>query len=78
MVSSLLLIVFTINYLKGQNLFDSSRRVIAIYDNVEGLASSASVTLNGHIIGKVQSIGFSDDASGKLEVKLLINDDFQL
>ena len=76
-VSSLLLIVFTINYLKGQNLFDSSRRVIAIYDNVEGLASSASVTLNGHIIGKVQSIGFSDDASGKLEVKLLINDDFQ-
>lgn len=76
-VSSLLLIIFTINYLKGQNLFDSSRRVIAVYDNVEGLTSSAPVTLNGHVIGKVQSIVFSDDATGKLEVKLLINDDFE-
>lgn len=76
-IVSLVLIVFLFNYLKGQNLLDSSRKVFVVYDNVEGLTSSSPVTLNGHTIGKVQEIGFTDDGSAKLKVLLLIEDDFQ-
>lgn len=76
-IVSLILIVFLFNYLKGQNLLDSSRKVYVIYDNVEGLASSSPVTINGHAIGKVQEIGFADDGSGKIKVLMLIEDDFQ-
>ena len=76
-IVSLILIVFLFNYLKGQNLLDSSRKVYVIYDNVEGLASSSPVTLNGHTIGRVQEIGFSDDGSAKIKVLLLIEDDFE-
>jgi phospholipid/cholesterol/gamma-HCH transport system substrate-binding protein len=76
-IVSLMLIVFLFNYLKGQNLLDSSRKVYVIYDNVEGLASSSPVTINGHIIGKVQNIGFTDDGSAKIKVELLIQDDFE-
>lgn len=76
-IISLVLIVFLFNYLKGQNLLDSSRKVFVVYDNVEGLTSSSPVTLNGHTIGKVQEIGFTEDGSAKLKVLLLIEDDFQ-
>ena len=75
-ISGVLLFIFIFNYLKGENVFDSSKKIIAIYDNVEGLAPSAAVTINGHKIGKVQSIEFKGDGSGLLKVTMLIGDDF--
>jgi phospholipid/cholesterol/gamma-HCH transport system substrate-binding protein len=76
-IVSLILIVFLFNYLKGQNFLDSSRKVYVIYDNVEGLATSSPVTINGHTIGKVHEINFADGGSGKIKVLLMIEDDFQ-
>jgi len=76
-ISGLLLIVYLFNYLKGQNLLDSSRTFYAIYDNVEGLTASAPITISGNVVGKVQEIAFTDDNSGKLQLKLMIDDDFK-
>jgi phospholipid/cholesterol/gamma-HCH transport system substrate-binding protein len=76
-IVSTILIVFLFNYLKGQNLLDSSRKVFVVYDNVEGLASSSPVTLNGHTIGRVQEIGFTTDGTAKIKVLLSIEDDIQ-
>lgn len=75
-ISGLLLIIYLFNYLKGENLLDSSRTFYTVYDNVEGLAPSAPVTISGNIVGKVQSITFTEDGSGKLNVKLLVDNDF--
>jgi phospholipid/cholesterol/gamma-HCH transport system substrate-binding protein len=76
-IVSTILVVFLFNYLKGQNLLDSSRKVFVVYDNVEGLASSSPVTLNGHTIGRVQEIGFTTDGTAKIKVLLSIEDDIQ-
>ena len=78
-VAGLLLIIFTFNYLKGENLLDASRKVYAMYDNVEGLATSSPVTINGHAIGKVQDIALVKNSTGDLKVKvlLLIEDEFE-
>ncbi|MCL6295279.1 MlaD family protein [Jejuia spongiicola] len=76
-IAGIVLFIFGFNYLKGQNLLDSSRTFYAVYDNVEGLTSSTPVTINGLIVGKVVDIEFKDDASGKLQVKLLVDSDFQ-
>jgi len=76
-ISGLLLIVYLFNYLKGENLLDSSRTFYAVYDNVEGLAPSAPVTISGNVVGKVQEIVFTEDGSGKLQLKLMIDNDFQ-
>jgi len=76
-IVSLILIIFLFNYLKGQNLLDSSRKVYVIYDNVEGLGSSSSVTISGHTIGRVQEIKLAEDGSGKVKVLLSIEDDFE-
>ena len=75
-ISGVLLFIFIFNYLKGENVFDASKKISAIYDNVEGLAPSAAVTINGHKIGKVQSIEFNGDGSGFLKVTMLIGDNF--
>ena len=75
-ISGILLFIFIFNYLKGENVFDSSKKISAIYENVEGLAPSAAVTINGHTIGKVQSIEFKGACSGLLRVTMLISDDF--
>ena len=76
-ISGILLFIFIFYYLKGENILDDSKKITAVYDNVEGLATSAAVTINGHKIGKVQSIEFTDDRSGKLNVHMLINSDFE-
>ena len=76
-LSGILLFIFIFNYLKGENLLSSSRKITAIYDNVEGLVPSASVTINGHKIGKVKDITFTQDGSGKLQVVMLIDNDFK-
>ncbi|WP_053991160.1 MlaD family protein [Mangrovimonas sp. TPBH4] len=76
-ISGIALLIFLFNYLKGENLLDSSRTYYAVYENVEGLTPSAPVTINGQIVGKVQSINFKEDGSGKLVVKLLITNDFE-
>ncbi|WP_019038814.1 MlaD family protein [Psychroflexus tropicus] len=69
------LLIFGYNFLKGNNLFNSSRVFYAVYDNVEGLSPSAPITINGYQVGTVTEIKFID--SGKLLVKLNINNDFQ-
>jgi len=76
-ISGLLLIIYLFNYLKGENLLDSSRTFYAVYNNVEGLATSAPVTISGNVVGKVQEIVFTEDGSGKLQLKLMIDNDFQ-
>ena len=76
-ISGLVMFVFLFNYLKGNNLLDSSRSFYVVYDNVEGLASSTPVTINGLSVGKVQEISFNNDGSGSLLVKLLVDSDFE-
>lgn len=76
-ISGIVLFIFLFNYLKGNNFLDSSRTFYVVYDNVEGMASSTPVTINGLTVGKVQDINFSKDRSGRITVKLLIDSDFE-
>lgn len=76
-ISGILLFIFLFNYLKGENILDSTRTYYAVYDNVEGLAPSTPVTINGMNVGKVKNITFKDDGSGQLLVTLLVDNDFQ-
>ena len=70
-LAALLLVIFGYSYLKGNNLLDKSRSLYAVYDNVEGLAPSSPVTINGFPVGSVQSIDFADK-TGKLVVKFVV------
>ena len=72
-IASILLFIWGYSFLKGQNLFNSHKKLFVEYDNVEGLVTSAPVTVSGKIIGKVNSITLNPN--GKLLVELQIDDE---
>lgn len=76
-ITSILLFIWGYSFLKGKNLLSDNKTFYVQYDNVEGLEASAPITINGLVIGKVNGITI-DDATGKLTVALLINNDFPI
>ena len=74
-IAAIVLFIFGYNFLKGNNLLNSSRIFYAVYDNVEGLSPSAPVSVNGYQVGTVTRIDFMN--SGQLLVTLNINNDIE-
>lgn len=75
-IGAILLFIFGYSFLKGTNLFQDSRVFYVKYQNVEGLAKSAPVTINGLTVGKINDIGFSGKGGG-LVVKFTVESDFE-
>ena len=74
-ISSLALFIWGYSYLKGKDLLNDYKTIYVEYDNVEGLASNAPVTINGLTIGKVSNI-ILQNTTGKLLVELQIKSGF--
>ncbi|MFP9117906.1 MlaD family protein [Flavobacterium sp. RNTU_13] len=77
-LGSIFLFIWGYMYLKGKDIFNSYKTFYVVYTNVEGLAPSAPVTLNGVTVGKVNLIEFKDASKGEVQVELLINTDFPI
>ncbi|ESU28194.1 hypothetical protein FLJC2902T_15390 [Flavobacterium limnosediminis JC2902] len=73
-IGSILLFFWGYSFLKGKNLFDTTRKFYVVYDNVEGLAPSAAVTINGLTVGKVNTITIQEK-TGKLLVEIQMDND---
>ncbi|MCF6279898.1 MAG: MlaD family protein [Flavobacteriaceae bacterium] len=66
------------SFMKGQNLFNSSPRTYFVeYNNVQGLNTASSVTINGLQVGKVIDISFNPEKKGTLVVEFGVDNDFQ-
>ena len=72
----ILLFIFGYSYLKGTNLLENQRTFYVKYNNVEGLAVGAPVTINGYQVGKVLDIDFIN-GSGDLLVAFSVEKDFE-
>ena len=77
-IGAILLFIWGYSFLRGRDLFNSYTTYYVIYDDVEGLSPSAPVTLNGLVVGKVNSITFKDLVKGSLIVELQVNTDFPI
>lgn len=75
-IGAILLLIFGYSFLKGTNLLEKHREFYVKYDNVEGLANAAPVTINGLTVGKVQDISFANE-KGWLIVKFAIERDVE-
>lgn len=74
-IGAILLFIFGYSYLKGTNLLEKNRTFYVKYDNVEGLAKSAPVTINGLKVGKVSKIDFGNKV-GMLVVEFTVEREF--
>ena len=77
-VMSIVVLVWGINYLKGSNLFDSSRTFYALYENIGGLQEGSGVTVNGFKVGVVKKIRLLTDKSYSLLVAISIEKDIDI
>lgn len=76
-IASILLFIWGYSFLKGRDLLTDYKTLYVYYDNVEGLAVSAPVTINGLVVGKVNAITLQN-TTGKLVVELQIKSDFPI
>lgn len=80
LVTILTLVSFFVlfNFLKGKNVFTSGRVFTVKYDNVNGLAPSKPVSVNGLRVGRVEEIKIIDDVQPiYFEVLISIQKDVQ-
>jgi len=76
-IASILLFIWGYSFLKGRDLLNSYKILYVEYETVEGLTSSAPVTLNGLEIGRVAKITINEN-TGHLLVELQIKSDFPI
>jgi phospholipid/cholesterol/gamma-HCH transport system substrate-binding protein len=74
-IMAILLFIFGFNYLKGSDIFSSSKIITAEYDDVSGLTPSSYVTIQGMNVGSVKTIEMSKVHLGKILVKMDVQDD---
>lgn len=77
-VAAIAILVFGINYLKGVNIFKASNYYYVTYHNVNGLAISAPVTLNGFKIGLVRDMDYDYGHPGNVIVEISVDKDLKL
>jgi phospholipid/cholesterol/gamma-HCH transport system substrate-binding protein len=76
-IASILLFIWGYSFLKGRDLLTSYVTLFVEYETVEGLTTSAPVTLNGLVIGRVNNITIEPN-TGNLLVELQIKTDFPI
>ncbi len=77
-IVSIAILVVGIDFLKGINIFKPTNYYYATYTNVEGLAVSAPVTLNGFKVGLVREISYEYDNPGHVLVEMSLNKELRL
>jgi len=75
---TLLLFIWGVNFLKGNDLFQNKRKFYAIYENIDGLMVANPVQINGFKVGIVSKIDFCDDNSGRVVVELTIDNSIEI
>jgi len=73
-IASISLFIWGYSYLKGKDILDNYKTFFVKYDNVEGLADTAPITINGLVIGQVAGIKLQPN--GEILVQLQIKNDF--
>lgn len=76
-IASILLFIWGYSFLQGRDLLSSYRMFYVQYDNVEGLSTSAPVTINGLTVGRITKIELIP-ANGKLQVEIQVKSDFPI
>lgn len=77
-IITILIFIWLFSFLKGNNIFNSSERYYAVFDDIGGLEESGPVEINGYKAGIVRNIKFINDGSGQLLVTIGINSEYKL
>jgi phospholipid/cholesterol/gamma-HCH transport system substrate-binding protein len=71
-VVALGMMIYGLNFLKGINMFSKTKKVYAVYTDVQGIVPANPVMVNGFRVGQVNDIEIRPDATGKIVITMLI------
>jgi len=79
-VVSLIMFLFLwgFNFLKGKNLFTTFNTYYAVFEKIDGLQKSNTVTINGFAVGIVNDIRFESEKLDKLIVEIGVNKTYKI
>ena len=77
-LTTIALIIWGINFLKGQNVLKRTDVYYAVYDDVAGLKMSGSVVLSGFKIGMINNIEFMEGRLDKVIVSFYVNSEYSI
>ncbi len=77
-VVSLVIFYLGINFLKGIDFFRPNNTYFAIYNDIDGLAVSNPVLINGLTVGRVGEIRIIQELGNKILVAIEVSDDILL
>lgn len=75
---ALTMLYFGFNFLKGSDLFSTTKRYFVLFDNVGGLQPSNAIRLNGVQVGRVESTKLLQERGNVVLVELDINRNVKL
>lgn len=75
---TLVLLYFGFNFLKGIDFFSTTSKYYTLYENVDKLAVSNPVLVNGYAVGRVSRIKILQDHQNKVLVEIDIDSDIEL
>lgn len=77
-IGAMAILFVGIDFLKGVNVFKAANYYYVSYTDVQGLAVSAPVNVNGFKIGQVRDISYEYDNPGHVLVEISLDKDFKV
>ena len=77
-IAAIVLLFFTINFLKGINVFKSSNTYYVEFEDIAGLAVSNAVYANGYPVGIVRDIQYDYSRTDRVVVAVELDKSFSL
>jgi phospholipid/cholesterol/gamma-HCH transport system substrate-binding protein len=75
---AIVLLILGFNFLKGKDLFSHSKKIYAVFKNVEGLELSNAVTIKGLNVGSVYAIKAIDKNIDGIQVTVSMKEDVNI
>ena len=77
-VAMIAVLYWGINFLKGTDIFTSTKKYYAVYDQVNGLEASASVVIKGFKVGTVSNMSYDPKHSDNIILEFSIKSKYQI
>ncbi|HXB43556.1 MAG TPA: MlaD family protein [Puia sp.] len=75
---SITVLILGFNFLKGQKVFEKSKKIYAVFKNVEGVEVSNAVKINGLLVGNVSAIKETDKDVANILIEINLKKDIHI
>lgn len=72
------LLFWGINFIKGKDIFSSTNKYYAVYDQVNGLQASSPISIKGYKVGTISDISYNPRSSDNVIVEFSIKHKYKI